>query len=206
MFTPPPQSEADAVRVIIGHYDPLEMLMAYYMQTSEGQPYNVMLFFSQYQTIDEYMKCNSAAAVAGQIDWWTRTRIYNARESLQGSHTGNYQCYFTAHRDSWRQEAVDRNDPEFWQCKLDRIDDGWQFLGIWEDEGIDWCNYEPSHEEIADEMTEMEGYWEEGFDDDMQERFEAIKNHPKFEALAKELNFYAKERRALAEAQERQHA
>ena len=80
MFTPPPQSEADAVRVIIGYYDPLEVLMAYYMQTSEGQPYNVMLFFSQYQTVDEYMENNDAAAIAGQIDWWTRTRIYSTVE------------------------------------------------------------------------------------------------------------------------------
>ena len=40
----------------------------------------------------------------------------------------------------------------------------------------------------------------------MQERFEAMKNYPNFGTLMKDLNFYAKERRALAEAQERQHA
>ena len=213
MFTPPPQSEADAVRLKMGAYWPCEITMAFHMQTKNGQPWNVHLFFDQYQSVEEYLEHNSAADIAGQIDWWTRTRIHNAEESLGEDHLGNYECYFEElekivdqntksqrYRNKqlltggemppgWGlryQKLPDRNDDEFWACKI-------------EDRDTDWCNYSPDHDEIAQELIDVMEYWDEA----LPEIHEEITEHPKFDQLIKDLGFYAKERRALAEAAER---
>ena len=49
MWTPPPTTEIDLVRSELAGYNREEVIMAWYQQTSDGQPFNMMLFFDQYE-------------------------------------------------------------------------------------------------------------------------------------------------------------
>ena len=85
MFTPPPQSEADAVRKILGQYFVTEIVSAYLSQVEHTRSTGVSgihLNFETYDNVHDYMTLNSPLEIARQIDWWTRCIIYSVEECL----------------------------------------------------------------------------------------------------------------------------
>ena len=194
MWTPPPTSEIDLVRTEIAGYHREEVIQAWYSQTDEGQPFNVMLFFTQYQSIEEYLTENSPAEIAKQIDWWTGTRMYNAGTYLGERHYEDREyCY-----DYYKEEATkhgecppNHDDERFLACNPDHVADEW------------WCNYEPEPYEMAEELNNQIENWDLGRDANCEEEVEYLEDWSGFDNLMLQLNHYATNRRALAEAIER---
>ena len=134
MWTPPPTTEIDLVRSEIAVYHKEEIIQAWHSQTSDGQPWNVMLFFDQYESIEEYLAENTAADIASQIDWWTGTRMYNAGEYLNERHYEDREyCY-----DHYKEEATKHGE-----SPPNHDDD--RFLDCNPNQGSTeyWCNYSP---------------------------------------------------------------
>ena len=147
MWTPPPTTEIDLVRTEIAAYHKEEIIQAWYSQTDDGQPWNIMLFFTQYQSIEEYLAENSPAEIAKQIDWWTGTRMYNAGTYLGERHYEDREyCY-----DYYKEEAEKHGE-----CPPNHDDE--RFLACNPDQGTDewFCAYEPEPSEMAEELDNQD--------------------------------------------------
>ena len=68
MWTPPPQTLVDAVRVAHGLYDDVEIVVAWYGQTAAGTPWGVCHFVPTYETMEDYLTRNKISRLALQAD------------------------------------------------------------------------------------------------------------------------------------------
>ena len=194
MWTPPPITEIDLVRTEIAGYHKEEIIQAWHSQTSDGQPFNIMLFFDQYETIEEYLDKNTPANIASQIDWWTGTRMYNAGEYLGERHYEDREyCY-----DHYKEEATkhgesppNHDDERFLSCNPTQATNEW------------FCVYEPEPHEMAEELDSQVENWDVGQDGNCAEEITYLENWPGLDNLMLQLNHYATNRRALAEIIER---
>ena len=194
MWTPPPTTEIDLVRSEIAVYHKEEIIQAWHSQTSEGQPWNIRLFFDQYESIKEYLAENTAADIASQIDWWTGTRMYNAGEYLGERHYGDREyCY-----DYYKEEATkhgesppNHDDERFLDCNPVQGTSEW------------WCNYNPEPAEMAEELDNQVESWNLSQHAEFNEPSEYLESWPGLDNLMLQLNYYATNRRVLAEATER---
>ena len=216
MWTPPPITEVDEVRMNAGCYTEAEVMMAWYMQTREGKPWNVMLYFTQYDSIEAYLERNPAAEIANQIDWWTGSRMYNIKNDLSERHLGYNECWEQV-LEYCKENGEPPPDPEhedFVRCAPYQYLDGEVLHTEADEHALEVpifipakyeCTYFPNAEEIAEDMIEHDYIWVENIEGHptMCEAWNIMRERPEHEQLMKDLNYYAENRRALTEDLER---
>ena len=195
MWTPPPQTLVDAVRVAHGLYDDVEIVVAWYGQTAAGTPWGVCHFVPTYETMEDYLTRNKISRLALQADTLLGEHLGSFSESRMDMHEDD-GCYVED-----RLKAIEKGRPlphsrsaHYRDCKL-----AWHVpTGRWV------CTYEPEPWELASELDLEIISWSETIESEgLTSALRDLQDHPRYRRIRSSLNYYARNRRSLAEALER---